>query len=389
MPDAYIVDAVRTPVGRRNGGLANVHPADLGAHALTALVARSGIDPSAVDDVVFGCVDTVGPQAGDIARTAWLAAGLPEEVPGTTIDRQCGSSQQAVHFAAQGVLSGTQDLVVAGGVQNMSLIPIGSSFRAAAAIGIQQADPFSGSSGWRQRYGDQPVNQFHGAELIADKWSISRDDMEVFALESHRRAIQAIDEGRFAREIVPYGEVAVDEGPRRDTSLAKMQSLAPVVEGGRITAAVSSQISDGAAAILVASERALKQHNLTPRARIHHLSVRGADPIYMLTAPINATAYALEKAGLSLDDIDLVEINEAFAPVVLAWQRETGADLAKVNVNGGAIALGHPLGATGARLMTTLLHELERTSGRYGLQTMCEGGGQANVTIIERLDSSN
>ena len=385
MPDAYIVDAVRTPVGRRNGGLATVHPADLGAHALTALIERSGIDPNAVDDVVFGCVDTVGPQAGDIARTAWLAAGLPEEVPGTTIDRQCGSSQQAVHFAAQGVLSGTQDLVVAGGVQNMSLIPIGSSFRAAAAIGIEQPDPFSGSSGWRKRYGDQPVNQFHGAELIAYKWGISRDDMEVFALESHRRALQAIDEGRFAREIAPYAEVAADEGPRRDTSIAKMQSLPPVVEGGRITAAVSSQISDGAAAILVASERALKQHNLTPRARIHHLSVRGADPIYMLTAPINATAYALDKTGMSLDDIDLVEINEAFAPVVLAWQRETGADLAKVNVNGGAIALGHPLGATGARLMTTLLHELERTGGRYGLQTMCEGGGQANVTIIERL----
>jgi acetyl-CoA C-acetyltransferase len=385
MPEAYIIDAVRTPVGKKNGGLSAVHPADLGAHVLTSLVDRSGIDPASVEDVVFGCLDTLGPQAGDIARTAWLAAGYPEEVPGTTIDRQCGSSQQALHFAAQGVMSGTQDVVIAGGVQNMSKIPIGSAFTAARAIGVEDADPFSGSNGWVKRYGDQPVNQFYGAELIADKWGISREDMEVFGLESHRRAIQSIDEGRFDRELSPYGEVSVDEGPRRGSTLEKMASLPTVVEGGRITAAVSSQISDGAAAILVASERAVKRHDLTPRARIHHLSVRGADPIYMLTAPITATAYALDKTGLSLDDIDLVEINEAFAPVVLAWQKETGADLAKVNVNGGAIALGHPLGATGARLMTTMLHELERTGGRYGLQTMCEGGGQANVTIIERL----
>src|SRR3954453_3513417 len=385
MPEAYIVDAVRTPVGRKNGGLAKAHPADLGAHVLTELVNRAGIDPAVVEDVVFGCLDTLGPQAGDIARTAWLAAGLPEEVPGTTIDRQCGSSQQALHFAAQGVMSGTQDVVVAGGVQNMSQIPIGSAFRAAAALGMEQADPFSGSKGWVARYGDQPVNQFYGAELIAEKWGISREDMEAFALESHRRGIQGIDGGPFDREISAYEGVTTDEGPRRATSLEKMQGLKPVSEGGRITAAVSSQISDGAAAILVVSERALKEHNLTPRARVHLLSVRGSDPIYMLTAPIPATAYALEKTGMSLDDIDLVEINEAFAPVVLAWQRETGSDLAKVNVNGGAIALGHPLGATGARLMTTLLHELERTGGRYGLQTMCEGGGQANATIIERL----
>jgi acetyl-CoA C-acetyltransferase len=385
MPEAYIVEAVRTPVGKRNGGLAGVHPADLGAHALTALIERSGIDPAAVEDVVFGCLDTIGPQAGDIARTAWLAAGYPEEVPGTTIDRQCGSSQQAVHFAAQGVMRGTQDVVVAGGVQNMSKIPISSAFTAAQAIGVEDTDPFSGSVGWVKRYGDQPVNQFHGAELIAAKWNITRRDMEVFALESHRRAAQAIDEGRFEREIAPYDAVTTDEGPRRGSTLEKLASLPPVVEGGLITAAVSSQISDGAAALLVVSERALKEHNLTPRARIHHLSVRGADPIFMLTAPIPATAYALAKTGLTMDDIDLVEINEAFAPVVLAWQKETGADMEKVNVNGGAIALGHPLGATGARLMTTMLHELERTGGRYGLQTMCEGGGQANVTIIERL----
>ncbi|MEV0599961.1 acetyl-CoA C-acetyltransferase [Streptomyces sp. NPDC050315] len=385
MAEAYIVDAIRTPVGRRNGGLAAVHPADLGAHVLKALMARTGIDPAAVEDVVMGCLDTVGPQAGDIARTCWLAAGLPEEVPGVTVDRQCGSSQQAVHFAAQGVLSGTQDLVVAAGTQNMSMIPIAfASRRAAEPLGLTEG-PYAGSEGWRARYGDAPVNQFHGAELIAEKWGISRTDMEEFALRSHQRAIHAIDEGRFDRELVPYGDVAADEGPRRDTSLEKMAGLKPVVEGGRLTAAVSSQVSDGASAMLLASERAVREHGLTPRARIHHLSVRGEDPIRMLSAPIPATAHALKKTGLTIDDIDLVEINEAFAPVVLAWLKETGADPEKVNVNGGAIALGHPLGATGTKLMTTLLHELERTGGRYGLQTMCEGGGQANVTIIERL----
>jgi acetyl-CoA C-acetyltransferase len=385
MAEAYIVDAVRSPVGRRGGGLAQVHPADLGAHAITALIDRTGIDPAAVEDVVFGCVDAIGPQAGDIARTCWLAAGLPDEVPGTTVDRQCGSSQQAVHFAAQAVMSGTTDLVVAGGVQNMSMIPIASAMTVAEAVGFTDPSPFSGSKGWVARYGDQEVSQFRGAELIAEKWDISREDMEAFAYESRQRAVRAIDEGRFEAEIAPLEGVSVDEGPRRETSLEKMASLKSLTEGGRLTAAVSSQISDGAAAILVASERAVKDHGLTPRARVHHLSVRGADPIFMLSAPIPATAYALEKTGMALDDIDLVEINEAFASVVLAWQKETGADLDKVNVNGGAIALGHPLGATGARLMTTLLHELERTGARWGLQTMCEGGGQANVTILERL----
>ncbi|WP_156725490.1 acetyl-CoA C-acetyltransferase [Streptomyces apocyni] len=385
MAEAYIVEAVRTPVGKRNGGLAAVHPADLGAHVLRALVERSGIDPGAVEDVVFGCLDTVGPQAGDIARTCWLAAGLPEEVPGVTVDRQCGSSQQAVHFAAQAVLSGTSDLVVAGGVQNMSQVPIAfASRQAAEPLGLTEG-PFLGSEGWRARYGDAPVDQFHGAELIARQWGITRRAMEEFALGSHERALRAIDEGRFDREISAYGEVRVDEGPRRGTSLEKMAALKPVVDGGLLTAAVSSQVSDGASALLIASERAVQEHGLTPRARIHHLSARGEDPIRMLSAPIPATAYALKKAGMTLDAIDLVEINEAFAPVVLAWLKETGADPAKVNVNGGAIALGHPLGATGARLMTTLLHELERTGGRFGLQTMCEGGGQANVTIIERL----
>jgi len=378
MPEAFIVDAVRTPVGRRGGGLATAHPADLGAHVITALLARAQADPLAVDDVVFGCVDTVGPQAGDIARTAWLAAGLPEAVPGVTVDRQCGSSQQAVHFAAQAVLSGTADLVVAGGVQNMSMIPI------AAAMSPPYTDPFSGSAGWRARYGAEEISQFRAADLIADTWGIGRPEMERYALASHQRAARAIDEGAFDAEIVPYGDVTADECPRRDTTVEKMTALKPLRPGGLITAALASQVADGAAALLIASDRAVREHRLRPRARIAHLSARGDDPVLMLTAPIAATGHALRRSGMSLDEIDLVEINEAFAPVVLAWQRETGADLARVNACGGAIALGHPLGATGARLLTTLVHALERTGGRYGLVTMCEGGGQANVTIIER-----
>lgn len=383
MPEAYIIDAVRTPVGKRGGGLAAVHSADLGAHVLKSLMARSAIDPGAVEDVIFGCCDTIGPQAGDIARTCWLAAGLPEHVPGVTIDRQCGSSQQSVHFAAQAVMSGTSDLVVAGGVQNMSTIPISYAMTAAEPLGFE--DPFSGSSGWVDRYGTQEVSQFRSAEMIAEKWDISREDMEAFALQSHERALRAIDEGRFEAEIEPLGDITTDEGPRRGTSMEKMAGLQPLEEGGRLTAALASQISDGASCLLVASEQAVKDHGLTPRARVHHLSVRADDPIFMLTAPIPATAHALGKTGMKLEDMDLIEINEAFASVVLAWQKETGADLSKVNVNGGAIALGHPIGATGTRLMTTLLNELERTGGRWGFQTMCEGGGQANVTIIERL----
>jgi acetyl-CoA C-acetyltransferase len=382
MAEAYLIDAVRTPIGKRGGGLSRVHSADLGAHVLKALVARTGIDPAAVEDVIFGCCDTLGPQAGDIARTCWLAAGLPQHVPGVTIDRQCGSSQQAVHFAAQGVMSGTADLLVAGGVQNMSAIPISSAMTLAEPLGFK--DPFSGSEGWVARYGPGEVSQFSGAEKIAEKWQISREDMERFGYESHQRALRAIDEGRFAREIAPLGDVKQDEGPRRDTTLEKMAKLKPIQAGGRLTAAVSSQISDGASALLVASERALKTHGLRPRARIHHISVRADDPILMLTAPIPATRHALAKAGMKKEQIDLVEINEAFASVVLAWQKELDWDLAKVNVNGGAIALGHPIGATGGRLMTTLLSEMERTGARYGLQTMCEGGGQANVTILER-----
>jgi acetyl-CoA C-acetyltransferase len=383
MAEAFIIDTVRTPVGRRNGGLSKVHPADLGAHSIKALIERTGIDPSAVDDVMFGCVDALGPQAGDIARTCWLAAGLPDHVPGVTIDRQCGSAQQAISFAAQSVMAGVNDLVVTGGVQNMSMIPIGFALTATAPLGFD--DPFSGSEGWVARYGDQEVSQFRGAELIAEKWDVSRDEMQAFAFESHQRAIRAQEEGRFDNEIVPLGDVTRDEGPRRDTSLEKMATLKTLVEGGRLTAAVSSQISDASCAMLVAGEQAVKAHGLKPRARIHHMSVRGDDPIFMLSGPIPATRYALERSGMSLDDIDLFECNEAFASVVLAWMKDVGVPHEKVNVNGGAIALGHPLGATGARLMTTLLNELERTGGRYGLQTMCEGGGQANVTIIERL----
>jgi acetyl-CoA C-acetyltransferase len=383
VPEAYIVDAVRTPVGRRGGGLSRVHSADLGAHVLKALVGRTDIDPGLVDDVIFGCVDTIGPQAGDIARTAWLAAGYPEEVPGVTVDRQCGSSQQAVHFAAQAVMSGTADLVVAGGVQNMSQIPISAAMLAGQPYGF--ATPFEGSRGWAHRYGDEEISQFRAAELIAARWDISRGEMEEFALRSHKRAGDAQAAGAFTAEIVPWESVTADEGPRRDTSLEKMAGLQPLVEGGRITAALASQISDAAAAVLVASELALADHGLRPRARVHHLSARATDPVLMLTAPIPATQHALGRCGLRVDDIDVFEVNEAFASVVLAWLRETGADPERVNVNGGAIALGHPIGATGARLMTSMLAELERRAGRFGLQVMCEGGGQANVTIVERL----
>ncbi len=381
MSQAYIVGAVRTPVGRRNGGLAPVHPVDLGAHVLTELVSRTGIDPAAVDDVIMGCVSQIGPQSIDIARNAWLSAGMPESVPGVTIDRQCGSSQQAVHFAAQGVLSGTQDLVIAAGVESMSQVPMGSNVALPMEKGM--APPFG--QGWLARYGDQEISQFRGAQLMCEKWGIKRRQLEEFALDSHARAIRAIDEGRFESEITAVGEVRTDEGPRRDTSLEKMAELKPLREGWELTAATASQISDGAGALLIASEEAVRRYGLTPRARIHALAVVGADPVYMLTGPIPATERVLSRSGLGIDDIDVFEVNEAFAPVLLAWSAETGASLEKTNPNGGAIALGHPLGATGAILMTKLLHELERSGGRYGLQTMCEGGGQANATIIERI----
>lgn len=383
MAEAYLLDAIRTPIGRRGGGLSALHSADLGAHVIKAVVGRNDVDPALVDDVIFGCTDTLGSQAGNIARTAWLAAGYPDHVPGVTVDRQCGSSQQAVHFAAQAVLSGTADLVLTGGVQNMSQIPISAAMLAGREFGFD--DPFSGSKGWQERYGSVEVSQFRGAEMIAEHWGISREAMEEYAYRSHQRALAAIDEGRFDAEIVPVDGLRHDEGPRRDTSLERMAGLKPLSEGSRLTAALASQISDGASAALVASEDFVREHGLTPRARVYHLSVRAADPVWMLTGPIPATAHALRKTGLSIDDIDLFEVNEAFASVVLAWLEETGADPERVNVNGGGIALGHPIGATGTKLLATLLHELERRGGRYGLQTMCEGGGTANVTIIERL----
>ncbi len=382
MPEAFIVAAKRAPVGRRNGGLSQVHPADLGAHAIKAAVTASGVDPGDIDDVLFGCVDAMGAQFGNVARTAWLSAGYPEHVPGTTIDRQCGSSQQAAHFAAQGVMAGVYDLVVAGGIEVMSLVPIASPGEVGAASGM--GAPYDGE-GWVGRYGTQEISQFRGAELVAEKWDVSREDMERFALASHQRALAAWDAGHFDAEVEPYGAVTRDEGPRADTSLEKMATLRTLVEGGRLTAAVSSQISDGAAALVIASAGAVERYDLTPIARFHTMCVVGSDPVFMLTGPIPATEAALKRSGLSIDDIDRFEVNEAFASVVLAWSRETGASLEKTNVLGGAIALGHPLGATGARLMTTLVHELQRTGGRFGLQTMCEGGGMANATIIERV----
>lgn len=383
---AYVIDAVRTAVGKRNGSLATVHPIDLGALAFRGLLDRVGVDPAAVDDVITGCVDAIGGQAGNIGRLAWLAAGYPEGVPGVTVDRQCGSSQQAISFGAQAIMSRTADLIVAGGVQNMSWIPISSAMVVGEQFGF--TSPTNESKKWLERYGDEEVSQFRGAEMIAERWDISREDMERFALQSHQRAFAAIAEGRFDNEIIPVNvdgnSFQTDECPREST-LEKMAGLKTLVDGGRLTAAVSSQICDGSAAVLLASESAVQAHGLKPRARIHHISARGDDPVIMLTGPIPATRYALDKTGLSIDDIDVVEINEAFASVVQAWMKEFPIDPAKVNPNGGAIALGHPLGATGAKLFTTMLNELERTGGRYGLQTMCEGGGTANVTIIERL----
>jgi acetyl-CoA C-acetyltransferase len=382
MPEAYIIDAVRSPTGRRKGSLADVHAADLGAHVIRAIVERNNIPDEDYDDVIFGAIDALGPLAGDVARTCWLTAGMSEVVPGVTIDRQCGSSQQSVHFAAQAVMSGVNDVVLAGGVQTMSKIPIGSAGAAGGAFGFD--DPFTGSEDWVKRYGEDPPTQFKGAQMMADKWNMSREDLEVFSLESHRRALHAIEQGRFDKEIVPLNGLTMDETPRV-TTLEKMAELDPIFGLSKITAAVASQTCDGSSAMLIVSEDAVKRYNLTPRARIHHMSVRGEDPMIMLTAPISTTRYALKKSGMKLEDIDLIEVNEAFAPVPMAWLKEIDYPAEKLNVNGGAISLGHPIGATGTKLMTTLLHELERTGGRYGLQTMCEGGGQANVTIIERL----
>ena len=388
MREAVIVEALRTPVGRRNGRLKDWHPVDLLAHTLVALVDRAGIAPDLVDDVIAGCVSQVGEQGLNVGRNAALAAGFPESVPGTTVDRQCGSSQQAIHFAAQGVMSGAYDAVIACGVENMSRVHLGST------VDHGPGQPFGPRM--VRRYEDGLVPQGISAELIAQKWGLSRGNLDALSLQSHRRAAAATLEGRFEGQIVPVpvrnedgGTTMMDrdEGIRPDTSMEKLAALKPAFKpDGMVTAGNSSQISDGAAALLIMERGLADRLGLRPRARFVSFSLAGDDPILMLTAPIPATRKALDRAGLTLDDIDLVEINEAFASVVLAWQRETGADMSRVNVNGGAIALGHPLGASGARLMTALLHELERTGGRYGLQTMCEGGGMANGTIIERLD---
>ncbi|MCY7301017.1 MAG: acetyl-CoA C-acyltransferase [Ilumatobacteraceae bacterium] len=385
---AVIVDAVRTPLGRRNGKLKNWHPVDLAGETLTALQERTGIDPGLVDDVIMGCVMQVGEQAVNVARNAVLAAGWPEHVPGTTIDRQCGSSQQAAHFAAQGVIAGAYDIVVAAGVEVMTRVPMGSSM-ADGKFGF----PFGPKVGARYAPEGGLVPQGISAEMIADKWGLTRDDLDAFGVRSQQFARRATDEGRFAREILPLlgadgAMMTTDEG-LRDTTVESLAKLKPAFrseeEGGRVTAGNSSQITDGASAMLIMSEAKARQLGLTPRARFVDLSLAGDNPRMMLTAPIPATHKVLARAGLSIDDMDLTEINEAFACVVLAWEKELHPDMDTVNVNGGAIALGHPLGASGARLMTTLLCELERTGGRYGLQTMCEGGGMANATIIERL----
>ncbi|MDQ1386044.1 MAG: acetyl-CoA acyltransferase [Actinomycetota bacterium] len=386
MPTAVIVDAIRTPLGRRNGNLKDIHPVDLVAHVLQTIVERNGVDPALVEDVIMGCVMQVGEQGINVGRNAALAAGFPETTVGTTIDRQCGSSQQAAHFAAQGVIAGAYDVVIAAGVESMTRVPMGASV-ADGKYGFPFGPMMTG------RYPNL-VPQGISAELIAEKWGISREDNDRFSVESHRRAARAREEGRFDREILPItvptesGDEVVnqDEGIRPDSSMETLAKLKPAFKpDGVVTAANSSQITDGAAAVLIMSEEKANQLGLRPRARFHTFALAGVDPVLMLTGPIPATAKVLEKAKMTLDQMDLVEINEAFAPVVLSWEKEHHPDMSKVNVNGGAIALGHPLGASGTRLMTTLLNELERTGGRYGLQTMCEGGGMANATIIERL----
>ena len=378
----YIVSAVRTPVGRRRGSLAGWHAADLSAVAIQAAVEAAGVMPETIDDVIWGCVSQIGAQSTNIGRTAALSAGLPESVPGTTIDRQCGSSQQAIQFAAQAVESGAQDVVIAGGVEIMSAVPLISAITAGVAAGY--GDPFEGRR-FRERYGDAEINQFQAADAIAQKWGLSRGVMEAYALESHRRASAAIESGIFGEETVAVDGFAVDEGPRADTSIEKLAALNPLLEDGRTTAALASQISDGSAALVIVSERAIDKYGLTPLARIVNSVVVGSDPIMNLTGPIPATAKALERSGLGIGEIDTFEVNEAFASVVMAWMAETGVDVQRTNPTGGAIALGHPLGASGAKLATTLVHRLHRNNERYGLLTMCEGGGMANATIFERV----
>ena len=386
MAEAYIVESLRTAGGRRKGALSGVHPADLGATVLNALVARSGIDPAAIEDVIVGCVTQAGEQAFAFGRNLVLASSLPDSVPAVTIDRQCGSSQQAIQFAAQAVMSGTQDIVIAAGAESMTRVPMGSNFSLHAQAGVGEG-PWSQAI--KDRYGVTEFSQFKGAQMVADKYGLTREQMDAFALQSHQRAAAAIAAGAFKDEIVPVqtanGVFDQDEGVRFDASLEGMAGVKTILEGGTITAANASQMTDGASGALIVSEAALKRFNLTPIARIVNLTVTAGDPVIMLEEPIAATRRALERAGLKLDDIDLFEVNEAFASIPMAWLKALGADPAKLNVNGGAIALGHPLGASGAKLMSTLIHGLKARGGRYGLQTMCEGGGIANVTIVERL----
>ena len=384
---AYIVSAVRTPGGKKNGSLSDWHPADMGAAVLDELVKQTGVDPKDIDDVIFGCVDQVGAQAGNLARNAVLASSLPESVPGTTIDRQCGSSQQALHFAAQAVMSGTQDIVIAGGVEVMSIVPIGASIT--DGMKAEHGFPFN-AKGIEKRYPGIFFSQFTGAELVADKWNLSRSDLDSFALESHIKAANASKADLFKNEILPLegnkGSMVIsDEGIRYDASIEGLSGLNPVIEGGVITAGNASQITDGASAIMICNDEGLKKIKTNPRALIKTITVVGDDPVFMLTGPIPASKLALKQSNLNIDEIDLYEVNEAFAPVPMAWAIELNADKNKLNVNGGAIALGHPLGATGTKLMTTMLHELERRKGRYALQAICEGGGTANATIIERI----
>jgi acetyl-CoA acyltransferase len=397
MAEAVIVDAIRTPMGKRNGSLSGFHPADLAGEVLKALSDRNDLDPALVEDVIMGCVMQVGAQAGNVGRNAVLASGWPESVPATTVDRQCGSSQQSAHFAAQGVMAGAYDIVVAAGVEVMSMVPMGSSF-----MTPNTGMPFGPGMGLRYADRGGLVPQGTSAEMIAEKWNLSREDLDAYGARSQQWAARAREEGRFEREILPVRAMPIDketgklietdtilsqdEGIRPDTTVETLANLKPAFKpDGVVTAGNSSQITDGASALLIMSEAKANELGMTPRARFHSFSLAGVDPIFMLTGPIPATEKVLERSGLGMDDIDLVEINEAFASVVLAWEKELHPDMDKVNVNGGAIALGHPLGCSGARLMTTMLHELERTGGRYGLQTMCEGGGLANATIIERL----
>tara|TARA_B100001059_G_scaffold124152_1_gene124114 strand:- start:2903 stop:4069 length:1167 start_codon:yes stop_codon:yes gene_type:complete len=384
---AYIVSAVRTPGGKKNGSLSDWHPADMGAAVLDELVMQTGVDPKDIDDVIFGCVDQVGAQAGNLARNAVLASSLPESVPGTTVDRQCGSSQQALHFAAQAVMSGTQDIVIAGGVEVMSIVPIGASIT--DGMKAEHGFPFN-AKGIEKRYPGTFFSQFTGAELVADKWNLSRSDLDSFALESHIKAANASKADLFKNEILPLegnkgSMVTSDEGIRYDASIEGLSGLNPVTEGGVITAGNASQITDGASAIMICNDEGLKKIKTNPRALIKTITVVGDDPVFMLTGPIPASKLALKKSNLHIDEMDIYEVNEAFAPVPMAWAIELNADKNKLNVNGGAIALGHPLGATGTKLMTTMLHELERRQGKYALQAICEGGGTANATIIERI----